>query len=76
MDRHDSVGADIAMIALHTLTADELARLNEGGFTRAGGDVTCLCGKRYGCHPTPIEGVTGRRWGWLRRLCDGRFIKL
>lgn len=64
------------MIALHTLTEAELARLRFGDFDRASGLVTCsACGKLYVDHPTPIEGADGLRWGWLRRLCDGRFIK-
>lgn len=64
------------MIAPHILTEAELASLRFGDFERASGLVICItCQRPYFDHPTPIEPNGGERWGWLRRLCDGRFIK-
>jgi len=54
----------------------DLRRANEGDFLRAAGDAECAgarelaCGRPYHEHPA-VPGIE-----WLRRLCDGRFVKL
>ncbi len=55
-------------------------RVDLGDYVRAGGDVECEgtrglgrvvgCGRPYHEHPV-VPGFE-----WLRRLCDGRFVKL
>jgi hypothetical protein len=46
-------------------------RIDHGDFVRAGGDVTCkVCGHIYYDHPVVVG------FGWLRRACDGRLLKL
>jgi hypothetical protein len=46
------------------------------GYHRAGGDCVCpACGKKFYDHPyTGHRDHSGHRW--LKRLCDGRLVKL
>lgn len=45
-------------------------RVEEGDYELGGADYICDCGCRYDEH-VKVPGY----W-WLRRLCDGTFIKL
>jgi len=63
------------LTSFHLLTPSELEQIESGDFVRVGGDAACgICGSKMFDHPTPIT-IGDLKFGWLRRLCDGRFVK-
>lgn len=57
--------------APHLLSPADAARLENGEYRRAGGEVRCeTCGEFYLDHP-PLVGAL-----WLNVLCSGELVKL
>ncbi len=57
--------------AEHLLSPEDKEKVDEGDFTRAGGDSICpVCDMPYFSHPNVVGAL------WLTKLCDGRLVKL